>query len=497
LKKQKRNFWTAASSPQKTNSKPLNASQTTLRVQNISKKFGSLVALEPTSVNFLSGEIHAVVGENGAGKSTLMNIIGGFLAPDTGSCELLSESLSLGNPAKIRRAGIEMVHQHFMLVPAFTVAENIELSLLAAASNATIADVKAQAAKFGWEIPWLAKVQDLSVGIQQRIEILKTLTGTPKVLILDEPTAVLGREEVRDLFQLLRQLAAIGTAVILIAHKVEEILASSDRITILRRGVHIGTYPREELDADIIVEKMVGAKVSVGQSHIKPNGEIGIIVSDLLVKGDRGETAINGVAFEIFQGEILGIGGVDGNGQMELSEAMAGIRPFGGNIEWSGKRLDFGTTPVGFVPQDRRVDGLVLPMSIAENMLISELKNQPKFISQEAVKSRSRLLIQEFSVKASGPEATADSLSGGNQQKVILARTLAQNPKILVVVNPTRGLDVKAAEFVHQRLRDSAQGGTSVLLVSTDRDELAQVANRCLYLGSGQLFETEAEALKS
>lgn len=455
---------------------PTNMIRMTLQVNALSKSFGSLEALKPLSVDFQSGEIHAVVGENGAGKSTLMNLIGGFLSPSTGSILLNNQPIPNGSPRNCRRLGISMVHQHFMLVPEFTLKQNIDLSLLGLGEG-SFSDIQVESGKFGWQIPWEKKVSDVSVGIQQRVEILKSLAGSPKVVIFDEPTAVLSEEEVTELFALLRRLAEAGKIVILIAHKVREVLSIADRITVLRRGIHIKTVPSNEVDSEQLIEWMVGERLSVSPP----------IQANSLSQG----LEVNGTAsFQVKRGEILGIGGVDGNGQLELSESLAGVTPFQGTLEWKGSPLNFNETSVGFVPQDRRADGLVLSMSIEENIRIARL-------NESLPQNHTENLINQFSIKAESALDKASQLSGGNQQKVILARVLDAKPELLVVVNPTRGLDVKASQFVHNQLLNAAQSGTAIVLFTADPDELATVSHRQLYMSRSKLYATEQEALNA
>jgi ABC-type uncharacterized transport system ATPase subunit len=469
-----------------------------LRAKSVSKKFGSLEALKPLSVDFLPGEVHAVIGENGAGKSTLMNILGGFLSPSSGSVWLDDKDLPKGDPQRCRSLGIEMIHQHFKLVPAFTIEENLRLSQLGIGEQ-SINEIKAKAGQFGWGIPWISRVQDVSVGTQQRVEILKSVATNPSVVIFDEPTAVLAKDEVAELIQFLRQLAQQGKTVILIAHKIEEVLAASDRITVLRRGEHIGTMPRSEVQASQLIDMMVGGAVdalSANTFAVDPNGKF-FEASDLWVRDDRGQNAVQGLNLRVQKGEIVGIGGVDGNGQVELAEALAGVREWQkGMLNFEGQILNFDKTFVGYVPQDRQVDGLAVNLNIVENMAVSALLNGEAF-SRSAQTSRAAKLVEQYSIKAKSTNDLAKQLSGGNQQKVILARVLDQNPQILVVVNPTRGLDVKAAGFVHQKLLEAAEGGAYVVVITTDRDELFEVSNKQWFLSRGKLFVDEKEALAS
>jgi simple sugar transport system ATP-binding protein len=466
-----------------------------LCAENISKSFGGLKALESISLDFRGGEIHAVLGENGAGKSTLMNVLAGFLTPDQGTVKLNGRELPLGQAFQAKRLGIEMIHQHFTLVPEFTVAENLALAHLPSLTSGvnprdSAADAQKIARDLDWEINPDAKIATLPVGVQQRVEILKALGGEGSVLIFDEPTAVLSQEEVEDLFRVMRRLRDEGRIVLLIAHKLSEVLAVADTISVLRRGKLVGTGPRSEFDEKSLSTLMVGVLPDLRVHDRAAPGSAGVEVRDLRVKGDRGELAVRGSSFAVARGEILGLGGVDGNGQVELAEALVGVRPIsGGEVLWQGAPISYDDVKVGYVPQDRHGDGLALEMSVADNLLITghrrpALSSGPMLRLREAVVWAASV-IQRFSIKAHGPNAKTRSLSGGNQQKVVVGRTLDESPELLVVVNPTRGLDFRATEFVHNALRRAATDGTAVVLFTTDLDELAAVADRQLFLNRG------------
>ncbi len=470
-----------------------------LRAIGVSKRFGSLEALKPLSVDFLPGEVHAVVGENGAGKSTLMNILGGFLSPSSGSISLNSHEIPSGDPQRCRSLGIEMIHQHFKLVPAFTVEENLRLSQLGVGHN-SIDVIKAKASEFGWKIPWESRIQDVSVGTQQRVEILKSVATDPTVVIFDEPTAVLGIEEVAELIGFLRKLASDGKVVILIAHKIDEVLAASDRITVLRRGEHIGTMARGEVDSAKLVDMMIGGAVkslTISMPDQDQESTKSLEVKDLWVQDDNEQYVVRSLSFRVNQGEIVGIGGVDGNGQVQLAEALAGVRKIrSGDISLEGSYLNWDQCFVGYVPQDRQSEGLAINLNLIENIAVSGLMNGHDYSNPDQYE-KARQLIEQYAIKAKSPRDLAKQLSGGNQQKVILARVLDQNPKVIIVVNPTRGLDVKAAGFVHQKLLDAAQSGAYVLVVTTDRDELYAITNEQWFMSRGKLFADEKEALAS
>lgn len=474
-----------------------------LEVRNVAKRFGRVTALDDVSIRFLPGEIHAVLGENGAGKSTLMNIMSGFARPDTGSVELEGKPIPLARAFDCKRLGIEMIHQHFTLVPDFTVAENLALaridSLWAGSKIAERAKPSFEAAaRLGWSVDADSKVRNLPVGVQQRIEILKALGGTAKVLILDEPTAVLSADEVEDLFRVLRQLRDEGRVVILIAHKLSEVLAIADRVTVLRRGQFVATALRAEVDATQLANWMVGEMPPASPRDDRSIGSEGLRVEALSVRGDRGEEAVRGISFQVHGGEILGIGGVDGNGQIELAESIANVRPSEGALTWRGAPLQ--AAKIGYVPQDRQIDGLAMGMSVGENLLIGNDRRtdltSKGFLKLKSIRAWAKGLIERFEIRTSGPEQIVGGLSGGNQQKVVVSRTLDSNPDLLVVVNPTRGLDIRASVFVHSRILEARDKGAAVLLVSTDLDELTALSDRTLFLSRGRFVEGEgAEAL--
>ncbi len=471
-----------------------------LRVEGVSKRYGDVRALIDVSLDFDKGEIHAVLGENGAGKSTLMGVIAGFVVPDAGRVLLKGAPLPPGRPHETKGAGIEMVHQHFMLVQEFTVAENLALarlgSLRGVLRTADVASAAlAIAADLGWDVDPQAKIRDLPVGAQQRIEILKALCGDADVLILDEPTAVLSAEETEDLFRVLRQLRDDGKCVVLIAHKLSEILAVADRVSVLRNGALVATAPRADVDEATLAEWMVGEMPEPRSPLAPSSNEPLITVADLQVLGSRGEVAVRGVSFQVSPGEILGVGGVDGNGQVELAEALAGVRKLlSGSIRW---REAEGT--IGYVPQDRQGQGLALGMSVTDNVLI-EVHDQPEmsigpFLRTRAIREHARRLVGEYDVRVSDIDDAAASLSGGNQQKLVVSRVLEARPDLVVASSPTRGLDVRAAAFVQQRLLQAAKEGAAVVLFSTDLDELAALATRTVFMSRGRLLEGGATAV--
>lgn len=463
-----------------------------LTARSVSKRYGAVLALSEVSAEFNLGEIHAVLGENGAGKSTLMGILGGFIVPDSGSVESHGGNWPLGKPATVRESGLAMVHQHFTLVPEFTVAENLALAGMSGlARRLDVSELSRKAIdlakELGWNLDPTAKTRQLPVGAQQRIEILKAISEDPQILVLDEPTAVLAPDEVTDLFRVLRRLKEAGKSVILIAHKLSEVMAIADRVTVLRRGVWVATAPIADVTAEQLATWMVGAEtdVSVGPPGIASSTPF-LNAQDLRVLGDRGEQAVGGASFRVARGEILGLGGVDGNGQVELAEALVGVRKV-----ISG-RVDLpGDAKIAYIPQDRQSDGLALSMSIVDNLLIegyrkASLRNGP-WLSPRKIRAWANGLVQKFAIKVGSIYDPVKSLSGGNQQKVVVSRVLAEAPDLIVAVNPTRGLDIGATTYVHEQIRAAAAAGAAVVLISTDRDELQALASTKAFLSRGQI----------
>jgi simple sugar transport system ATP-binding protein len=470
-----------------------------LEVNAVTKRYGRLVALDQVTASFAPGEIHAVLGENGAGKSTLMGVMSGFVAPNSGTVTLDGQEIPLGRAFDCKRLGIEMIHQHFTLVPAFSVAENLALARLGGLVCPSNVPERARtsleaAARLGWKVDPNGVVQDLAVGEQQRLEILKALGGEARVLIFDEPTAVLSPDEVQDLFRVLRTLRDEGRIVILIAHKLSEVLAIADRVTVLRRGHLVATAPRGEVDEGRLAEWMVGEMPPRSESEPGTADRPGLSVVGLRVKGDRKEEAVRGVSFEVRRGEIFGIGGVDGNGQHELAEAIAKVREAtGGEVRWEG-----GEPAIGYVPQDRQHDGLALGLSVQENMLIAGYRReefrQGPLLRLERITAWAKDLIRRFEIKVDSPRERIAALSGGNQQKVVVSRTLDAHPELLIVVNPTRGLDIRATNFVHGQIRKARNEGAAVLLISTDLDELFVLSSRQAFMSRGELISGDDAA---
>lgn len=464
-----------------------------LVAENLSKHYGDLAALKDVSLSVSDGEIHAVLGENGAGKSTLMGVLAGFIQPDRGTVRFNGVDLPFGRPAAVKRLGIEMVHQHFTLVPEFTVEENLALARLEGALRPLHAHQLAEnSLKLGQELGWgidpTAKVRDVPVGIRQRIEILKALGGSAKLLIFDEPTAVLSQTEIANLFEVMRLLKREGKTVILIAHKLREVMSVADRVTVLRKGRAVAVSAIADTNERQLAEWMVGEMPGFQQKRAPVAGEPALAVSNLQLNGNRGDKAVRDVSFEVRKGEIFGIGGVDGNGQVELAEALAGVRPAD-----SGQVVRGGSS-VGYVPQDRQSDGLALTMSIEDNLLIAGHQKRSLYAGPFLKPGRSREwcrdLVTRFEIAAMRLSDPVGSLSGGNQQKVVVGRTLEAEPEVLIAVNPTRGLDIKATNYVHGQLLRARARGAAVVLFSTDLDELSALADRTAFMSSGRFTES-------
>ena len=476
-----------------------------LELRGITKRFPGIVANDQVDFDLRKGEVHALLGENGAGKSTLMNVLYGLYHPDEGEILINGTLASLGSPKAAIENGIGMVHQHFMLIPVMTVAENIVLAtepvhqgvlLDYAAAERRVREIST---RFGLAVDPRALVQDITVGQQQRVEILKALYRGADVLILDEPTAVLTPQEAKELFVIIRSLTEQDKSMIFISHKLNEVTEIADRITVLRRGKKIETLPAAGATEESLARLMVGREVllRVDKGVSQPTEAL-LTVEDLAVDDDRGIEKVRGVSFEVRGGEIVGIAGVDGNGQTELIDAIAGLRQEkAGKVVIGGEdvthasvnqSLDAG---LGHIPEDRQRRGLVLDFSIAENIALHDYDHPPAsrfgWLYPKRVIEKARKLIGEFDVRGGGPQTRAGGLSGGNQQKVILAREIDRNPKVLLAAQPTRGLDVGAIEFVHRRLVEERNEGRGVLLVSLELDEILSLSDRILVMYEGEI----------
>lgn len=480
------------------------AHENVIEMRDITKVFGGFVANDKINLHLRKGEIHALLGENGAGKSTLMNMLAGLLEPTSGEIAVNGQVVNLDSPSKAASLGIGMVHQHFMLVEAFTVAENIILGSeltkngvldIAGASK----EIKALSECYGLAVDPSAKVADISVGAQQRVEILKTLYRGADILIFDEPTAVLTPSEIDELMAIMKNLVKEGKSIILITHKLDEIRAVSDRVTVIRRGKSIETVEIAGATNADLAEMMVGRSVSfkTEKQASKPK-EVVLSIKDLVVNENRGVPAVKNLSLDVRAGEIVGIAGIDGNGQSELIQAITGLRKVeSGSIELKGDSI-VGLHPrqitelsVGHVPEDRHRDGLILEMMISENIALQTYYKEPHskngILNYSNITSYAKKLMEEFDVRAASELVPAAALSGGNQQKAIIAREIDRDPDLLIVSQPTRGLDVGAIEYIHKRLIEERDNGKTVLVVSFELDEILNVSDRIAVIHDGKI----------
>ena len=477
-----------------------------LEVKNITKRFPGVLANDNINFDLKNGEIHALLGENGAGKSTLMNIIYGLYDPDEGEIFINGEKVDIENPHDAIARGIGMVHQHFMLVPVFSVMENIILGsevTRGPSLNYSKArkDILKISQEYGLEIDPDAIIEELPVGVQQRVEIIKTLYRQANILVLDEPTSVLTPQEADDLFIIMRSLTEQGKSIIFITHKLREVLHIADRISVIRDGKIVGSTTPAKADKNKLASMMVGRDVDlqVQKTKAKP-GNVVLEVKNITVKDERHQDAVDGVSFKVRAGEILGVAGVQGNGQTELVEALSGLRHIAsGTVVFGGaevtnesprKIIELGA---GHIPEDRQKDGLVLAYSVSDNLILNRYYMEPfakGIIRQEKVALESaEVLIDKFDIRTPSAATLASSLSGGNQQKVIVAREFSRQTKLLIAAQPTRGLDVGSIEYIHSRLIEKRDEGNAVLLVSTELDEIMELSDRIAVMFDGKIVD--------
>lgn len=475
-----------------------------LELKGITKRFGPLVANDHIDLVVEEGHIHALLGENGAGKSTLMNVLYGLYDPDEGEILLDGKPVKFDGPGDAVAAGIGMVHQHFMLIPVFTVAESIALGyepvkgagLIDVAQARRI--VKDVSAKFGFDLDPDAYIEDLPVGAQQRVEIVKALSREAKVLILDEPTAVLTPQETDELMNIMRQLADAGTSIVFITHKLREVRAVADDITVIRRGAVVGTASPEDSEADLAT-KMVGRPVmmTVEKDPAKP-GDVGLEFDNVTLVAENGTHLLEHVSFNVDRGEILAIAGVQGNGQTEVAEVILGLeKPTAGKVSLDSKDMTSYSVRksleagLGFVPEDRSTDGLISSFTIAENLVLDQYRYEPfskgPALRPKVIEQNAETLRDEFDIRLTSVHDPISTLSGGNQQKVVVAREISRDLRLLVVNQPTRGVDVGSIEFIHKRIVQERDTGTPVLLISSELDEVVGLADRIAVMYRGRI----------
>jgi ABC-type uncharacterized transport system ATPase subunit len=473
-----------------------------LELRGIVKRFGAVAANDGVDFELRRGEIHALLGENGAGKSTLMNVVYGMLTPDEGEVRVDGEVVRIGSPKDAMRNGIGMVFQHFMLIPVMTVAENFVLGAeprkgVSLDEKGAEARVRELGEKYGLAVDPRAKVADCTVGQQQRVEILRALDRGAKVLVLDEPTAVLTAQETDELIKVLDGLRTQGTSIVFISHKLREVLQVADRVTVLRRGKSVGTVATKDVDEAALARMMVGREVLL-RVEKRPGepGEPLLTVSDLDVDDDRGLRAVDGLSLTVHAGEIVAVAGVDGNGQSELIDAICGLRaPLSGTVVVEGEDVtgkgpkDLARCGVSHIAEDRQRRGLVLDFTLSENLALRNYGDGARcgLMARGRQEKSARELLKEFDVRGGEVATHARSLSGGNQQKVVIAREIGCNPRVLVAAQPTRGLDVGAIEFVHRRLIAERDAGRAVLLVSLELEEVRALADRVLVIFEGRI----------
>ena len=476
-----------------------------IEMHDITKKFGEFVANDHINLDVRQGEIHALLGENGAGKSTLMNMLSGLLQPTSGTIKVKGQEVTIDSPSKATKLGIGMVHQHFMLVEAFTVAENIILGSEVTKAGGVldmkkaIKEITELSERYGLAVDPTAKVADISVGAQQRVEILKTLYRGADILIFDEPTAVLTPSEITELLNIMKTLVKEGKSIILITHKLDEIRAVSDRVTVIRRGKSIDTVTIEGSTNADLAEMMVGHQVSFKTEKIPSNPkEVVLSIKDLVVNENRGVPAVKNLSLDVRAGEIIGIAGIDGNGQTELVQAITGLRKVkSGDITIKGESIIHKTTrqitemSVGHIPEDRHRDGMVLEMTVAENIALQTYYKEPNskngILNYNVINAKARELMEEFDVRGAGELIAGGDLSGGNQQKVIFGKWLERSPNVFMMDEPTRGIDVGAKYEIYELIIKMAKQGKTIIVVSSEMPEILGITNRIGVMSNGRL----------
>lgn len=489
-----------------------------VEMKGITKYFTSVKANDGVSIDIRHGEILAILGENGAGKTTLMNILYGLYAPNAGKILIDGTEVTIGSPKEAIEKGIGMVHQHFMLVPTHSVVENIILGM---EENKGILHLKKEAEKvvrlaeeLGFQIEPQRKVKELPVGVQQRVEILKSIYRGARLLIMDEPTAVLTPQETEELFKLLKRFVQSGNAVVLITHKLNEVMGIADRVTVLRDGKTIRTVAKQETAEEELARLMVGRDISLQIQNERPGASRGgktaaplLRMEDVMLRDEAGNQVLDGLSLQLFQGEILGIAGVSGNGQEELAAVLAGLQKIDQGRLFLDDREITNQSPqamirdrIGFIPADRQNEGLILSMSVRENLLLKSYA-QPSFFTRGILNKKRTVenanrLIHDFNIKAPDGETFVRNLSGGHQQKVVVARELSLDPELIIAFQPTRGLDIGAIQYVHQLLLEARSAGKSVLLISTELSEIFNLADRIgvIYRGGILKFLDSGEA---
>lgn len=478
----------------------------TLEMRGITKRFPGVLANDGVNFDLRAGEVHALLGENGAGKSTLMKILYGMYHPDAGEILVNGKAVKINSPTSAIQQGIGMIHQHFMLVPTLTVAENVALGLPSSRRPLTDLDrvsekILALADKYHLSIDPGAYIWQLSVGQQQRVEIIKALYRGAAILLLDEPTAVLTPQEVEELFVIMRQMLSDGYGLVFISHKLHEVISISDRVTVLRDGRHVGTRPTCDVTQNTLAQWMVGHEIDFIKSTEKPQiREVRFALEDVCCKSDRGMEGLCGVNLEVHSGEIVGLAGVSGNGQLELAETLTGIRPISsGKVFLEGrdvtgkKPAEITEAGLSYIPEERMKDGMIRNFNISENLVLREHHKAPfskhGFLQMPYINEHADRLIKQFRIKTPSRKTLAKSLSGGNIQKVLLARELSRNPRAIIAAQPTRGLDIGASEYVREQLLGERKKGTAILLISEDLDEILALSDRIAVIYEGRIMD--------